>query len=144
MKMSNVSSSVDHPQHYGGDTVYEVIKVLEAWLTPEEFIGFCKGSSIKYAARHRQKGGLEDLEKQMWYDGALIAYCRRHNINPTAYSTVTKEEMDDFNKMLAERDVEIKRLERLLMAKADDVSIKQLETELVGADELKDLDERAA
>jgi hypothetical protein len=139
-----MSNNIDHPQHYGGDTQYEVIKVLEAWLTPEEFIGFCKGNSIKYAARHRQKGGLEDLEKQMWYDGALIAYCRRHNINPTAYSTVTKEEMDEFNKMLAERDVEIKRLERLLMAKADDVSMKQLETELVGADELKDLDERAA
>jgi hypothetical protein len=30
---------VNHPQHYGGDAVNEVIKVLEVWLTPEEFIG---------------------------------------------------------------------------------------------------------
>lgn len=39
---------VDHPKHYGGDTTYECIKVLKAWNTPEEFIGFCKDNAIKY------------------------------------------------------------------------------------------------
>jgi hypothetical protein len=31
------SDDVNHPNHYGGDTTYEVIKVLRAWLTPDEF-----------------------------------------------------------------------------------------------------------
>ncbi|MDB6104107.1 MAG: hypothetical protein JWO52_4106 [Gammaproteobacteria bacterium] len=62
-----MSESVNHPQHYGGDTVYEVIKVLEAWLTPDEFIGFLKGNVIKYEARARHKGGAEDAAKAAWY-----------------------------------------------------------------------------
>jgi hypothetical protein len=70
--------TVNHPQHYGGDTVYEVVKVMEAWLTPEEFIGAMKFNSFKYGARHRQKGGLEDLKKKKWYDDRLADYLDRH------------------------------------------------------------------
>lgn len=66
--------TVNHPQHYGGDTTYEVIKVLEAWLTPDEFIGFLKGNVIKYLARSRQKGGVEDVRKAEWYQKALTAF----------------------------------------------------------------------
>ncbi len=62
---------VDHPDHYGGvDNPYEVIKVLEAWLTPEELRGFCKGSAIKYLARAGKKEGQpanRDVEKAAWY-----------------------------------------------------------------------------
>ena len=39
---------VNHPNHYGGDTEYECIKVLKAWNTPEEFVGFSKDNAIKY------------------------------------------------------------------------------------------------
>lgn len=67
-------SKVDHPQHYGGDTPYEVIKVLRAWLTPAEFIGFLKGNLIKYTARANQKGRLEDHEKGGWYNDALVEF----------------------------------------------------------------------
>lgn len=62
---------VNHPDHYGGDTPYEVIKVLEAWFSPDEFIGFLKGNAIKYMARHREKGGAEDLQKAAWYTKRL-------------------------------------------------------------------------
>ena len=59
---------VDHPAHYGGDTVYETIKVLEAWLTPEQFIGFCRGNAIKYLSRAGKKGDCaEDLRKAGFY-----------------------------------------------------------------------------
>ena len=69
---------VHHPKHYGGaDNPFETIKVLEAWLTPEEFVGFLKGNSIKYQSRHRQKGGFEDLEKSKWYQDYLVDYMRR-------------------------------------------------------------------
>lgn len=58
---------VDHPSHYGGDTTYEVIKVLKEWLTTEQYQGFLLGNSIKYQARYRHKGGIEDLKKAQWY-----------------------------------------------------------------------------
>jgi hypothetical protein len=66
--------TVNHPFYYGGDTTYEVIKVLEAWFTPDEYIGFCKGNAIKYQARHRQKGGIEDLKKAKWYQDELMRF----------------------------------------------------------------------
>jgi hypothetical protein len=70
--------TVNHPPHYGGDTTYEVVKVMEAWLTPEEFIGAMKFNSFKYGARHRSKGGLEDLKKKKWYDDKLADFLERH------------------------------------------------------------------
>ena len=70
-----MSDEVNHPGHYGGaDNPYETIKVLEAWLTPEEFAGFLKGNALKYLSRHRQKGGLEDLKKAKWYQDALVEF----------------------------------------------------------------------
>lgn len=55
--------SVDHPPHYGGDTTYEAIKVIEAWG-----LGFCLGNALKYIARCDRKGSpVEDLEKARWY-----------------------------------------------------------------------------
>jgi hypothetical protein len=69
--MANVDKhfeNVNHPQHYGGDTVYETIKVLEAMLTPEQFIGFCRGNAIKYQSRAGKKGDvIEDLKKAKFY-----------------------------------------------------------------------------
>jgi hypothetical protein len=55
--------AVDHPSHYGGDTVYEAIKVIEAWS-----LGFCLGNTVKYISRAGKKGKkLEDLKKAAWY-----------------------------------------------------------------------------
>jgi hypothetical protein len=82
-------SEVSHPPHYGGDTPYEAIKVLEAWLTPTEFIGWCKGNSLTYLARHRHKGGLLDLEKALWYDGYLVRYLKEQGLDG-------KNEVDPF------------------------------------------------
>lgn len=66
------TSAVDHPQHYGGDTVYETIKVLKAWLPREEYIGFLRGNAIKYLSRLGKKGeAAEDAEKAAWYQKAL-------------------------------------------------------------------------
>lgn len=74
-------SNVNHPAHYGGaDNPYEVIKVLRAWLTPEEYLGFLKGNALKYLARHRQKGGDEDLHKATWYQTELDRFVAE---NPT-------------------------------------------------------------
>lgn len=65
---------VNHPSHYGGDTPYEVIKVLKAWMTPDEYRGFLKGNVIKYLARARLKGGAQDYEKAQFYQNELVAF----------------------------------------------------------------------
>lgn len=59
--------AVAHPAHYGGDTTYEVIKVLHAWGLEGSF---CLGNAIKYIARAGKKDAskeLEDLKKARWY-----------------------------------------------------------------------------
>jgi uncharacterized protein DUF3310 len=55
--------AVNHPQHYGGDTTYEAIKVIEAWE-----LGFHLGNTVKYIRRAGYKGSiLENLKKAHWY-----------------------------------------------------------------------------
>jgi hypothetical protein len=70
-------SDVDHPDHYGGDTDYEVIKVLEAWDL-ELAKGFCWGNLIKYTARASKKGSeVQDRQKAEWYASRLTTICAR-------------------------------------------------------------------
>ena len=59
------NEKINHPPHYGGDTTYEVIKVIEAWQ-----LGFCLGNAVKYIARAGKKDQtreVEDLKKAEWY-----------------------------------------------------------------------------
>lgn len=67
----NVVIQVDHPSYYGGESnPYEAIKVIENWLTPEQFYGFLVGTSLKYYARAGKKAGesaAKDLAKAEWY-----------------------------------------------------------------------------
>jgi hypothetical protein len=56
---------VNHPQHYGGDTPYEAIKVIEAWG-----LNYHLGNAIKYICRAGKKDSttrLVDLLKAQWY-----------------------------------------------------------------------------
>lgn len=56
---------INHPDHYGGDTTYEAIKVIEAWG-----LGFSLGNCVKYIRRagHKQSSDtIEDLKKARWY-----------------------------------------------------------------------------
>jgi succinate dehydrogenase/fumarate reductase cytochrome b subunit len=60
-----MSEAVNHPQHYGGDTTYEAIKVIEAHA-----LGFHVGNAVKYLLRAGKKDSkreLEDLKKASWY-----------------------------------------------------------------------------
>jgi len=58
-----LKEAVNHPIHYGGDTPYEAIKVIEAWE-----LGFCLGNTVKYISRAGKKEKrLEDLQKALWY-----------------------------------------------------------------------------
>ena len=58
-------SQVNHPSHYGGDTQYEAIKVIDDWGLGR---GFAVGSAMKYICRAPHKGSEEvDLRKALWY-----------------------------------------------------------------------------
>jgi hypothetical protein len=49
--------------HYKKLGDYQPWEVLRAWLTPEEFRGYMKGTAIAYLARERSKGGMLDIKK---------------------------------------------------------------------------------
>ena len=50
-----------NPKHYSSLDI-QPIDVIEAWELP-----FHLGNVIKYIARHKAKGGMEDLKKALWY-----------------------------------------------------------------------------
>ena len=68
---------VNHPSHYtsGG------IDAIRESMTPEEFQGYCKGNTIKYLWRWRQKGGIEDLEKADVYLRWLIESATKEELS---------------------------------------------------------------
>lgn len=69
--------TINHPQHYGGDTTYEAIKVIEAWGMHQSF---CLGNVLKYLARAPFKGSLlENLKKARWYLDREIHRLERQN-----------------------------------------------------------------
>ena len=60
----NKKQIIIHPPHYGGDTTYEAIKVIEAWK-----LNFHLGNVVKYISRSGKKQicPIEDLKKARWY-----------------------------------------------------------------------------
>lgn len=48
--------------------------VMEAVLSPEEFIGYLKGNVIKYSMRAGKKDGSDDLAKALHYIQKLEEY----------------------------------------------------------------------
>ena len=60
--------TVNHPAHYNSGKI-EVIDFIE-----DQQLGFHAGNVIKYVARCRHKGGLEDLKKARWYLERLIQH----------------------------------------------------------------------
>lgn len=73
-----LNKNVHHPSHYGGaDNPYETIKVLEARLTREEFIGAMKFNVYKYNDRAKHKGEeVENYEKALFYQTRLVQRSR--------------------------------------------------------------------
>lgn len=62
-----IPNMVNHPAHYGGDTVHETIKCIHAWG-----LGYDLGNAVKYISRNGKKeatieGAIEDLRKAIWY-----------------------------------------------------------------------------
>jgi hypothetical protein len=57
-------------QHYQKDI--QPVEAMACWMGREELQGFYWGNVIKYVARWKDKGGVEDLRKAQDYLGRLI------------------------------------------------------------------------
>lgn len=60
-------SDIEHPAHYGSDSIYETIKVAEAWGFEKDAYLFLV---LKYISRAGKKPGEsfhEDLKKALFY-----------------------------------------------------------------------------
>jgi len=69
-----INTMVEHPPHYNNGNV-ECIEAIEAMLTPDEFIGYLRGNSLKYRWRFRYKSKpIEDLRKARWYEERLLKF----------------------------------------------------------------------
>lgn len=68
---------VSHPPHYQSETGLEVIDVIEAFTFNLKGIEATDtGNIIKYICRWKNKGGIQDLEKILWYTQHLIEHLR--------------------------------------------------------------------
>lgn len=71
--MEEESEAINHPSYYGGDSFFECVKVLKAWLSPDEYKGFLRGNAIKYLCRLGKKDeATQELKKAKWYIEKLI------------------------------------------------------------------------
>ncbi len=56
-----MSDTVNHPRHYiSHPSGIECIQITE-------HMEFCLGNALKYIWRADMKGGIEDLQKALWY-----------------------------------------------------------------------------
>lgn len=64
---------VSHPSHYQSKSGLEVINVIAAFTEGLDGIeAVDTGNAIKYICRWKDKNGVQDLEKAMWYIQHLI------------------------------------------------------------------------
>lgn len=73
--------AVSHPKHYQSKNGLEVIDVVEAFTDGLEGIEATDtGNIIKYACRWKEKNGVQDLKKIMWYAQHLIEHMEKKEI----------------------------------------------------------------
>jgi len=66
--------SIERPAHYNNGKI-ECIDAIEAMLTPEEYLGYLRGNSLKYRWRMRYKGHpVQDLRKAQWYENRTLDF----------------------------------------------------------------------
>jgi len=74
---------VNHPPHYNQGNIdnrgnIECIDAIRAMLSPEEFRGYLRGTSLKYRWRYQYKDGMQDIEKAEWYERRLKEHEELH------------------------------------------------------------------
>lgn len=62
-----MADNVNHPAHYEASTSIECIEAMSLMFGPDAVYHFCMCNAFKYIWRHKNKNGLEDLDKAGWY-----------------------------------------------------------------------------
>lgn len=62
----NKMDNVNHPGHYKS-IKYECIDVMMETQGIEAVKNFCICNAFKYIYRHKNKNGIEDIKKTIWY-----------------------------------------------------------------------------
>lgn len=101
----DVVETVNHPPHYGGDTTYEAIKVIESWRA-----GFNLGCALKYIRRSLFQGRPvfkvpEDLKKAAWYLNRELSHHTGENTEDLANRVQQlTEQIDTLGKFIISLD----------------------------------------
>ena len=99
---------VSHPSHYQSETGLEVIDVIEAFTFDLKGIEATDtGNIIKYACRWKNKNGIQDLKKIMWYTQHLIDHLLK------------KEKIEEENNWYEERRNHEERFHDLQQSKCE-------------------------
>ena len=67
LKSNQQSDMVNHPSHYGGDSVYEYFKVAEAWAWHKRAYLWNAGKYMCRTGKKSKEKEIEDLEKAIVY-----------------------------------------------------------------------------
>lgn len=82
---------VSHPSHYQSKSGLEVIDVIAAFTEGLEGIeAVDTGNAIKYICRWKDKNGVQDLEKAMWYIQHLIDHLNKEDEQKRVELTLEK------------------------------------------------------
>ncbi len=76
-----MSDPINHPAHYTQGTI-EVIDAIEGLGLP-----YHESTILRYLARWRHKGGVEDLQKARWYLNRLIERAEQSTAPPATGSS---------------------------------------------------------
>lgn len=80
---------VSHPDHYQSKKGLEVIDVIEAFTEDLKGIEATDtGNIIKYACRWKNKNGIQDLRKIMWYCQHLIEHLETEEVREALESKI--------------------------------------------------------
>ena len=73
-----MNDMVNHPKHYKAKNGMEAIDVIEAFTDGLNGIEATDtGNIIKYALRWKEKNGVEDIKKIVWYANHLINHLEK-------------------------------------------------------------------
>lgn len=110
---------INHPQRYGGDTQYECVKVLKAWMSEEEYRGWLKGSAIKYLCRLGKKDdAVQELNKSAWYVNKLIESYKEEKAGETSEINSECDDAEEENviqEFIDKREANILKIKELFL-----------------------------
>lgn len=69
---------VNHPPHYTAGKVECIDAIEAAVMGLDAFEGYCTAAAIKYLWRWKRKGGVQDLDKAIWYINRIKQYAQSH------------------------------------------------------------------